>query len=97
MLLPAHGGAAPCNPQFVIADEKRELFACDNPSGKTRWFEAQLKPELNKLEEIVTMLANLWDAAYRLPEGPERQNALQEIAGYQIRIVTFVHRLASEP
>ena len=49
-------------------------------------------PESKKVEEIVTMLANLWDAAHRLPEGTERQNAIREIAGYQIRIVALVLR-----
>ena len=38
-------------------------------------------PEIRKMQEIVTMLANLLDAAHRLPEGTERQNALREIRG----------------
>jgi hypothetical protein len=42
--------------------------------------------EISKMQEVVTMLANLWDAAHRLPEGTERQNALREIRGYQIRM-----------
>ena len=52
-------------------------------------------PEINKIQEIVTMLANLRDAAHQLPEGTERQNALREIKGYQIRIAAFVRRLDS--
>jgi hypothetical protein len=52
-------------------------------------------PEISKMQEIVTMLANLRDAAHQLPEGTERQNALREIRGYQIRMATFVRRLAS--
>ena len=52
-------------------------------------------PEISKMREIVTMLANLSDAAHRLPEGTERQNAFREIKGYQIRIAAFVRRLCS--
>ena len=52
-------------------------------------------PEISKLQEIVAMLANLLDAAHRLPEGTERQNAIREIAAYQIRVAAFVRRLAS--
>ena len=49
--------------------------------------------EISKMQEIVTMLASLMDAAHRLPEGTERQNALREIGGYQIRMAAFVRRL----
>ena len=51
--------------------------------------------EITKMQEIVTLLANLRDAAHRLPEGTERQNALREIRGYQIRMAAFVRRLGS--
>jgi len=52
--------------------------------------------EISKVQEIVTMLANLLDAAYRLPKGIERQHALREIRGYQIRMATLVRRLDSD-
>jgi hypothetical protein len=51
--------------------------------------------EITKMQEIVTMLANLRDAAHQLPEGIERQNSLREIIGYQIRMAAFVRRLYS--
>jgi len=51
--------------------------------------------EITKMQEIVTLLANLRHAAHRLPEGTERQNALREISGYQIRMAAFVRRLGS--
>lgn len=51
--------------------------------------------EITKMQEIVTMLANLRDAAHQLPEGTERQNALREIRDYQIRMAAFVRRLCS--
>jgi hypothetical protein len=52
-------------------------------------------PEIAKMQEIVTLLANLRDAAHKLPDGAERQNALREIRGYQIRMAAFVRRLGS--
>ena len=51
--------------------------------------------EISKMQEIVTMLANLRDAAHQLPESPERQNALREIGDFQIRMAAFVWRLCS--
>jgi hypothetical protein len=53
-------------------------------------------PEIRKMQEVVTILANLQDAANQLPEGTERQNALREVRGYQIRMAAFVRRLGSE-
>jgi len=51
--------------------------------------------EISKMQEIVTTLANLRDAALQLPDGPERQNALREIKDFQIRLAAFVRRLCS--
>jgi len=51
--------------------------------------------EISKMQEIVTTLANLQDAALQLPDGPERQNALREIKDFQIRLAAFVRRLCS--
>jgi hypothetical protein len=51
--------------------------------------------EISKMQELVTMLANLRDAAHQLPEGTERQTALHEIRGYQIRMAAFIQRLGS--
>ena len=55
----------------------------------------QVAAEITKMQEIITLLANLRDAAHQLPDGAERQNALREIRGYQIRMAAFVRRLGS--
>jgi hypothetical protein len=52
-------------------------------------------PDITKMQEVITLLANLRDAAHQLPEGTERQNALREIKGYQMRMAAFVRRLGS--
>ena len=48
--------------------------------------------ETHELQEMAQMLASLCEAAQRLPEGPERQNALREIDGYQRRLAALVAR-----
>ena len=37
--------------------------------------------ETDKLKETVQLLASLWEAAQRLPEGSDRQDALEQIVG----------------
>lgn len=77
--------------------EQRALFICNNAVQEERTLiqGAVEVPEISKMQEVVTMLANLRDAAHQLPEGTERQNALREIRGYQIRMAAFVRRLGS--
>jgi hypothetical protein len=52
--------------------------------------------EADKLREIVQLQASLLEAAQRLPEGSERQNALRQIGGFQRRVEAFV-RIRSRP
>ena len=53
-------------------------------------------PEINKLKEIVQLQANLWDTAHRLPDGANREGVLQELGGFQNRIVALVRRLNTD-
>lgn len=46
----------------------------------------------HELQEMTQMLASLCQAAQRLPEGPERQNAIREIDGFQRRLAALVAR-----
>jgi Mg2+ and Co2+ transporter CorA len=52
--------------------------------------------ETDKLNEMVQLLASLYEAAQRLPDGSERQEALRQIGGFQRRTATFIRRLGSE-
>jgi hypothetical protein len=49
-------------------------------------------PEIDKLKEIVELQASLWHAAYQLPDGLERENALREIRGFQSRMTALIRR-----
>ena len=49
-------------------------------------------PEIEKLKEIVQLQASLWHATQRPPAGAERENALQEIRGFQNRMTAFFRR-----
>jgi len=46
--------------------------------------------EIEKLKETVRLLAGLWEAAQRLPEGPDRQDALEQIGGFQRRVEAYI-------
>jgi len=52
--------------------------------------------ETDKLNEMVQLLASLYEAAQRLPDASERQEALRQIGGFQRRMATFIRRLGSE-
>ena len=52
--------------------------------------------ETDKLNEIVQLLASLWEGAQRLPEGSERQGALRQVGGFQKRVAVLIRRLGSE-
>jgi len=82
-----------CRVRHRFRSSERYRF-CNN----TVWEEVtlnQVAVDITKMQEIVTLLANLRHAAYQLPDGAERQNALREIRGYQIRMAAFVRRLGS--
>jgi hypothetical protein len=38
------------------------------------------------------LLANLWEAAQRLPEGSERQDAFRQISNFHLRVAVLVTR-----
>ena len=50
------------------------------------------KAEADELKDIAGLLANLWEAAQRLPEGSERRDALRQISGFQRRVAALVTR-----
>jgi hypothetical protein len=49
------------------------------------------KAELN---ELVQLLASLRETAEGLPAGPERDEAIRQISGFERRIATFIERAA---
>ena len=52
--------------------------------------------EIDELKETVQLLASLWEAAQRLPEGSDRQEALKQIGGFQRRLEALVRLSAHE-
>ena len=49
-------------------------------------------PEADELKDIARLLANLWEAAQRLPEGSERQDAFRQISNFHLRVAVLVRR-----
>jgi hypothetical protein len=49
-------------------------------------------PEFNELIDMARLLVNLWEAAQRLPEGSERQDAFRQIGSFHRRVAALVTR-----
>jgi hypothetical protein len=49
-------------------------------------------PEADELKDMTRLLAGLWEAAQRLPEGPERQDAFRQIGGFHRRVAALITR-----
>jgi hypothetical protein len=48
--------------------------------------------EADDLGDLARLLAGLWEAARRLPEGSERQNAFTQIESFERRVAAFATR-----
>jgi hypothetical protein len=48
--------------------------------------------EADELKDMARLLASLWEAAQRLPEGSERQDAFRQIGSFHIRVAALVIR-----
>ena len=48
--------------------------------------------ENDELKDVARLLASLWEAAQRLPEGSERQDAFRQIGSFQRRVAVLVTR-----
>ena len=49
-------------------------------------------PEADELKDMTRLLASLWDAAQRLPEGSERQDAFRQIGSFHRRVTALISR-----
>jgi hypothetical protein len=48
--------------------------------------------EADELKDMTRLLASLWEAAQRLPEGSERQDAFRQIGSFQRRVAALIAR-----
>ena len=49
-------------------------------------------PEADEFKDMTRLLASLWEAAQRLPEGSERQDAFRQIGIFQRRVAALITR-----
>ena len=49
-------------------------------------------PEADELKDMTRLLATLWEAAQRLPEGSERQDAFRQIGGFHRQVAALIAR-----
>jgi hypothetical protein len=50
-------------------------------------------PEADELKDMTKLLASLWEAAQRLPEGSERQDAFRQINSFHRRVAALITRV----
>jgi hypothetical protein len=48
--------------------------------------------EADELKDIVRLLVSLWEAAQRLPQGSEREDAFRQIGSFHVRVAALVSR-----
>ena len=48
--------------------------------------------ETDELQDMTKLLASLWEAAQRLPEGSERQDAFRQIGSFHRRVAALITR-----
>jgi hypothetical protein len=48
--------------------------------------------EADEFKDMKRLLASLWEAAQRLPEGPERQDAFRQIGSFHRRMAALIAR-----
>ena len=48
--------------------------------------------EADELKDMTRLLASLWEAAQRLPEGSERQDAFRQIGSFHWRVAALIAR-----
>ena len=46
--------------------------------------------EADELKDLAQLLTSLWEAAQRLPEGSERQDAFRQIGSFHRRVAAIV-------
>ena len=49
-------------------------------------------PKADELKDMTRLLASLWEAAQRLPEGSERQDAFRQIGSFHWRVAALIAR-----
>jgi hypothetical protein len=49
-------------------------------------------PETDELKDTTLLLASLWEAAQRLPEGSERQDVFRQIGSFHWRLAALITR-----
>ena len=90
-------GTAICNLLSSLTDRAigpRRSPALIVPTKRTQTLSRRTvgMPEFNDLIDMARLLVNLWEAAQRLPEGSERQDAFRQIGSFHRRVAALVTR-----
>ena len=88
LILPFALTLFPYSPRDHVAAPHIDPFVLDSTLSQR----AVGIPETDELKEMAQLLANPGEAAQRLPEGSERQDALRQIDGFHWRVAALVAR-----
>lgn len=80
----------PYSPRYHVAAPHIDLFVPRRDSTLSRRTVGIF--EADELKDVAPLLASLWEAAQRLPEGSERQDAFRQIANFHRRVAALVTR-----
>ena len=81
----------PYSPRYHVAGRPRLIRSCHEDSTTLSRRTIGIS-EADELRDIARMLASLWEAAQRLPEGSERQDAVRQIGSFHRRVAAVVAR-----
>jgi hypothetical protein len=80
----------PYSPRYPLAASPTSIHSYYEDSTLSRHTIGM--SEADELKDMARLLASLWEAAQRLPEGAERQDAFRQIGGFHSRVAAVVTR-----
>ena len=92
LILPFALTLFPNSPRYSVAASLHPHLSVSYYEDSTLSRRAIGMSEADELKDIARLLVSLWEAAQRLPEGPERQDAFRQIGGFHRRVAALITR-----
>jgi hypothetical protein len=78
------------SPRYPVAAPPHNPFIRSHNEDSTLSRRTVGMPEADELKDMTRLLASLWEAAQRLPEGSERQDAFRQIGSFHRRVAALI-------
>jgi hypothetical protein len=82
----------PYSPRYPVAASHTRIYPCSYDEDSTLSRRTAGMPETDELKDMTRLLVSLWEAAQRLPEGSERQDAYRQIGSFHRRVAALIAR-----